>query len=98
MSDIVIAEVVEEEDYDAQIRDALEKSLEIYGTVMNDLEYAINVGIQYQRAFKMLGGPDPQEERLRYLVEKYNMARENQAKTIESIKALTAGLPPELNT
>lgn len=100
MSDdlIVIDGSAEEDpDYDAQIEAALEKALEIHGTIINDLQFAINVAMQYRRQYDMLGAPDPQKDNLDYLIRKYDMAREEYDAMVASSKLLTEGRAKELN-
>ena len=81
MSDVVPIDATAEEEpeYDEQMWDALNKALEVHGTVINDLQFAINAILQYRRALKMLGGPDPQESAAEYLIMKYKMGKEGKS-------------------
>jgi len=71
----VYAEVVDDTppNYDTLIRQALEAALEVQGTMINDLQLAINVLRRHEHMLLTLGAADPQEKNVKYLISKYNM-------------------------
>ena len=78
MSDeLVPYEAPDGRSYDQQMRDALEKALTIQGTVIADLESAINCIIQMERALHLVGASqfNPAEATAAYLKTKYRMTR-----------------------
>jgi len=90
--DLVPFEYSDNRSYDEQIRDALEKALTIQGTVINDLESAINCILQMERAMRMCGVPNPHETTAAYLKGKYRMNHSATSKTTaEARKLLEAG-------
>jgi hypothetical protein len=92
MSDLVPFEYSDDRSYDEQMRDALEKALSIQGTVINDLEAAINCIMQMERALSMVGAPNPHEATAVYLKGKYKMNNNAASKnTAEARKLLEAG-------
>lgn len=76
MSDLVPYKRGDNRSYDEQLRDALEQALTIQGTVINDLESAINCILQMERGMRMTGTPNPVEAKTQYLKNKYKMTRE----------------------
>jgi hypothetical protein len=74
--------------YDEQMREALEKALEIQGTVVNDLQAAINCILQMERAMKLLYVPNPHEVTAQYLKNKYNMGSAAAEKTASEARKL----------
>jgi hypothetical protein len=77
MGDLVPYEPDDSRSYDEQLKDALEKALAIQGTVINDLESAINCIIQMERALTTFQLPNPHEVTARYLKSKYRMSRQD---------------------
>lgn len=94
MTDLVPFKFSEEKSYDEQMRDALEKALAIQGTVINDLESAINCILQAERGLRMLGGVNPSQATADYLKRKYRMevgGATAERSAYESRKLLEAG-------
>lgn len=60
---------------DEQMRAALEKALEIHGTVINDLNQAMNCLLQMERALEMVGAPNPYQAVVNSLKKKYGMGQ-----------------------
>lgn len=90
--ELVPFEYSDSRSYDDQMRDALEKALAIQGTVINDLESAINCILQMERALSMVGAPNPHEATAAYLKGKYKMNNSAASKTAtEARKLLEAG-------
>jgi hypothetical protein len=75
MSDLVPYSPDDSRSYDEQLRETLEKALAIQGTVINDLESAINCIIQMERALSALYLPNPHEATAQYLKGKYGMTK-----------------------
>lgn len=73
MSELVPYEAPDERSYDEQIKDALLQALATQGTVVNDLESAINCILQMERAMRMTGTPNPNQATADYLRQKYKM-------------------------
>ncbi len=79
--------------YDQQMKDALAQALEIHGTVINDLNQAMNVILQMERARRMVGAPNPYEAVAQQLKVKYGMAGKSEEwqktqKQIEGMRQL----------
>jgi hypothetical protein len=97
MSDLVPFERSDDRSYDEQMKDALEKALTIHGTVINDLNQALNCIIQMQRALRIVGAPNPYEGEAQRLLTFYKMNAANVKKhTEESHKLLEANETLEL--
>lgn len=84
--------------YDQQMRQALEKALEIHGTVINDLNQAMNCILQMERALGMVGAPNPYATVAQELKEKYGMGHKTQSdewqktqRELEAIRSLSKG-------
>lgn len=92
MSDLVSYE--HEPSPDDQLRAALEKALIIQGTVINDLESAINCIMQMERALSMVGAPNPHDATVKYLKEKYKMGRDATNATAEEWRKLLGPKEP----
>jgi 23S rRNA U2552 (ribose-2'-O)-methylase RlmE/FtsJ len=73
MGELVPYDAPDERSYDEQIKDALLQALATQGTVISDLEAAINCILQMERAMQMLAIPNPHQVTADYLKEKYNM-------------------------
>lgn len=95
MSDLVPYEPEDYRTYEQQIKDALLKALEIQGTVLSDLEAAINCIIQMERPLHMFGIPNPHEATAVYLKKKYKMERQKAQDLESQVKRLTSG--PDLH-
>ena len=104
MTDIVPFQPSDDRSYNQQMRDALEQALEIHGTVINDLNQAMNVIIQMERALGMVGAPNPYAAVALELKKKYGMGQyktssdewQKQQKQLEGMKALVEGNPEPL--
>lgn len=96
MSNILPYDPPFKDQYRQQMWDAIRESLEIQGTILNDLELAINVAIQYNRQFQMLSAPDPQIGNYEYLVKKYQMIKEQKEELEHKKNLLEQGKIREL--
>lgn len=76
MTDLIPYEEPDNRSYDEQLKDALEKALEIQGTVISDLEAAINCILQMERGLRLACIPNPHEATANYLKQKYKMGRQ----------------------
>lgn len=88
MSGLVPFVPADDRSHGEQIKDALEKALNIQGTVISDLENAINCIIVMERAMQMCGVPNPHEVTAKYLKSKYNMDRKTADKSEDNSRKL----------
>lgn len=79
MTDLVPFKANDDQPYDEQIKEALEKALQIHGTTLSDLQDAMNCILQMDRALRMVGAPNPYESVMDGLFRKYNMGKRSGA-------------------
>ena len=75
MSDLVPFVPSDDRSYNEQIKDALEQALSIHGTVLSDLQEAMNAILTMERAMQMCGVPNPHQAITDALKRKYKMHR-----------------------
>lgn len=91
MTDLVPFEYSEDRSYDEQMREALEKALSAHGTVINDLQSAMNCILQMERALAMVYAPNPVQAEVARLKAAYNMyIRDARRRKTESMKLLNS--------
>lgn len=88
MTDLIRYTPPDDREPNEQMKDALEQALEIHGTVINDLNQAMNAIIQMERALGMVGAPNPYEAVVQGLKRKYGMGQKGSPEWAEQQKQL----------
>lgn len=90
MNELVPFEQSDDRSYNQQMKDALEDALEIHGTVLNDLNQAMNAIIQMERAMGMTGTPNPYATVVQQLKRKYGMGQKGSPEWAKQQKQLAS--------
>lgn len=90
MGELVPFKQSDDRSYNQQMKEALEDALEIHGTVLNDLNQAMNAIIQMERAMKMTGTPNPYDAVVQGLKRKYGMGQKGSPEWVQQQKQLMA--------